>query len=167
MKFHLVSKKGQEFLEKREGRRSKAYPDSGGVWSIGIGHALLRSERSSGKIIILGQAVKYAGGLTEQQIDDLFRQDIARFEGTVSLAIHDSEYKNWEQHHIDALVSFCFNIGINAFNKSTLAKMIKSGSLNGIPAQIRRWKWDNGIEVPGLVNRRKFESQLFEFGIYA
>lgn len=167
MKFYMISAKGHEFLERLEGKRAKAYKDSGGKLSIGIGHLITQSERSSGKIKIMGAGVKYSNGLTNDQINDLFIQDISKHEGTVSLAIHDSAYKAWEQHQVDALVSFSFNIGSGAFNKSTLAKYIESGEIGKIPGQLKRWVYDNGEKVQGLVNRRKLEIGLFEKGIYA
>ena len=47
-----------------------------GLPTIGVGHLLTRSELTSGKIVINGVPVKYADGLTEQQVTDLLAQDV-------------------------------------------------------------------------------------------
>jgi lysozyme len=66
------------------------------------------------------------------------------------------------QNQYDALVSLAFNIGAPAFRKSTLARRLNAGDYSGAAAEFRRWKYQAGKELGGLVARRKDERDLFE-----
>lgn len=140
-------------LEEYEGREAKAYKDSGGAWTIGVGHLLTRSELKSGKLYINGEAVKWGKGLTEAQIDELYAQDIAKYtkavDGLVKVALTGGQY--------GALVSFCYNVGIGAFKGSTLLKRLNAGRYKDVPAQLRRWVYDGDDKIDGLKNRREKE----------
>lgn len=146
-----VSKEFFKLLQKSEGREANVYPDSGGAPTIGIGHLLTKSERTSGKIIIGGVPVKYSFGLTEQQIDDLCKQDVKSAVDTVNKMIKVS----LSQYQFEALVDFTFNVGNKAFTDSTLLRLLNQGNYDAVPAQMRRWNKDNGVIVEGLINRRE------------
>jgi len=154
-----VSKAYFKHLEEIEGRDSNVYPDSGGEPTIGIGHLLTNSERKSGKIIIGSAPVRYAGGLTDNQIEALAKQD----SWVAVKAINDLVNVPLTQNQFDALVSFVFNIGTGkaGFAGSTLLKKLNLGLYEEIPAQMRRWVRDNGRIVEGLINRREKEIALW------
>ena len=59
------------------------YQDAAGLPTIGVGHLLTKDELASGKILILGEAIKYHDGLTNLQIDRLLTHDLAGSEGAV------------------------------------------------------------------------------------
>ena len=61
------------------------------------------------------------------------------------------------QNQFDALVSFVFNIGQSAFIESTLLRVLNEGDYKAVPQQLRRWIYDNGSVVQGLINRRQKE----------
>ncbi len=151
-----MSEKGLELLTQWEGFKTKRYKDSAGLWTIGVGHQLTRSERSSGKILIKGEAVRYLNGLTHQQVIDLLSQDV----GPVELVVR-THTKDLTQNQFDSLVSFTFNVGNRAFEKSTLLKKVQAGAFQEVPAQFRRWVYSGGRKVKGLVNRRENEIKLW------
>ena len=64
-----------------------------------------------------------------------------------------------------ALLSFSFNVGNDAFCKSTLVKRANKGDLMAACAQLSRWTHAGGKELPGLVKRRAAERALCEKGI--
>lgn len=165
-KDFLISDLGEAFIEKWEGKRSFAYKDSGGALSIGIGHLITNSERKSGKIYTTKEPISYRNGLSEDEIHDIFDEDIASKECAVNKALYDSSIGGWTQTQADALISLVFNIGINAFRKSTLRKRLISGDIKDIPKQINKWVYDNGVIIKGLVNRRMAEAKLFSEGVY-
>ena len=131
-----------------------------GLKTIGVGHLLTQDELSSGKITIGETVVRYAGGITEQQVYDLLGQDLARFDQTVN----DKVTVLLKQFQFDALVSFSLNVGAGAFSSSTLLKVLNQGNYDEVPAQLRRWVFSGGNKVQGLVNRRENEVKLWEGG---
>ena len=164
--YRMMSQKGIGFLKGLEGFKNEAYLDVPGLLTIGVGHLITKSELTSGKIYIFNVPIKYSEGLSDLQVDNLLRQDLSEFESAISLAMNNSDNEHWEQHHIDALISFCFNVGVGAFNNSTLCKKLKNNLLNEIPEQMNRWIYAGGKKVRGLQNRREKEGRLFSEGIY-
>ncbi len=152
-----MSQNGRKKLAAWEGFRAAAYRDAGGQLTIGVGHLLTKSELASGKIRIQGAAVRYAAGLTEEQVMDLLSQDLAGVEE----AVNDSVAVELSQNQFDALVSFCFNVGVSAFRNSTLLKLLNQGLYREVPAQWRRWVYCRGQVVPGLIGRREQEIALW------
>jgi lysozyme len=65
------------------------------------------------------------------------------------------------QNQYDALVSFTFNLGVGALQKSTLLKKLNAGDYLGAAAQFPRWVYANKQKLPGLVTRRNEEKKLF------
>ena len=153
-----TSQSGLSFLSEIEDRRPEVYPDSGGEPTIGVGHLLTKSERKSGKINIGSTIGDYREGLTDDQIDRLLMQDLIDPEAAVSTYVRVP----LTQNQFDALVSFVFNVGVQAFLESTLLKLLNAGDYNSVPDQLRRWIYDNGKVVKGLKNRREKEIELWE-----
>ena len=152
-----VGQSGKNLFKEWEGLVTHEYLDSGGAPTIGIGHLLTRSERTSGKIVIRGQALDYRNELTEQQCWDLLDQDLDGTERTVNEAVTVP----LNQNQFDALVSFTFNVGDGAFRGSTLLRLLNQGQYAQVPTQLRRWIRDNGHIVQGLINRREKEITLW------
>lgn len=148
-----MSEDGAGWLAQLEGTRTKMYKDSAGLPTIGVGHLLTRDELMSGKIKIKGEYVKYKRGLSLRQVEMLFQQDLRPFEVCVRNALSVSLMP----HQYDALVSFCFNVGGNAFRSSTLLKRVNEKRWKGVPGQFRRWKYAGGKVIKGLQNRREKE----------
>lgn len=62
----------------------------------------------------------------------------------------------------DALVSFTFNLGAGALQRSTLRLKVNRGEHDGVPAELMKWVWAAGKTLPGLVRRRRLESILYQ-----
>lgn len=136
------SPKCQHLIEDFEGRRNVAYLDGGGVWTIGVGHT---------------RGVKRGQVATNAQIDDWFARDIAAAVAGVNKAVTVPV----SQNQFDAMVCLAFNIGVYAFNNSTLVRKLNSGDVAGAALQFARWNQDNGKVVAGLTRRRQAEADLF------
>ncbi len=67
------------------------------------------------------------------------------------------------QYQFDALGDFTFNVGIEAFGKSTLLKELNTGNFTDVPTQILRWT-NGGNSI--LIGRRNGEIGLFTNGAY-
>jgi len=152
-----MSEKGKELLSEWEGVELKIYRDVADLPPIGVGHLLTRDELTSGKISIRGELIKYLDGLTRNQVIDLLGQDLVRFEEVVN----ESVKVDLKQTQLDALVSFSFNVGGNAFRNSTLLKLLNQGKYSEVPNQLRRWVYSGGKKVTGLINRREKEIELW------
>ena len=146
-----------ELLEKLECLSNKAYIDIAGKKTIGIGHLLNAEELLTSKVRINGAYVDYSLGLTTKQCYDLCRQDLEKFCEAVDGIIN----VDLSQNQFDALVIFCYNIGIGAFKESTLVKLLNQGDYDKVPEQLLRWNKVNGIQQNGLTNRRKAEIKLW------
>ncbi len=155
-----MSANGKKLLSQWEGLRNKVYKDVAGLPTIGVGHLLTKEEINSGKITIDGEPVEYDAGLDDEQVIALLSQDLNRFEQAVSEGVHVP----LNQNQFDALVAFTFNIGVGAFEKSTLLKELNQGRYDEVPEQMRRWVKAGGKTVAGLVNRRENEITLWEIG---
>ncbi|HYY92981.1 MAG TPA: lysozyme [Pyrinomonadaceae bacterium] len=152
-----MSQHGLQLLEQWEGFKLQVYKDSAGLPTIGVGHLITKSEQASGTINIAGVPVKYAGGLTQQQVTDLLAQDVVPAQNAVNNGVKVA----LNQNQFDALVSFTFNVGVGAFTGSTLLKVLNQGQYDQVPTQLLRWTRAGGKVVQGLVNRRNNEIKLW------
>lgn len=62
----------------------------------------------------------------------------------------------------DALVSFTFNLGAGALQRSTLRRKMNRGEAEDVPAEFMKWVWAGGRKLKGLIKRRCAEALLFQ-----
>ena len=160
MSNRTLSDRGKMLLGSLEGVRTTAYQDVAGLWTIGVGHLLTRDELSSGKVWIAGQPVRWELGLTDAQVAALLAQDIAPVEQAVSVLVRVPI----SQNQFDALVIFAFNVGREAFAKSSLLRRLNDGKPAEVPGQLQRWIYAAGQPVAGLRARRAAEARLWSEG---
>lgn len=138
-----TSPEGIALIKSFESLRLEAYQDSADVWTIGWGHTKTARE---------GQTI------SEVQAEALFQQDLKEHEAFVDRyvksAITQSQY--------DALSSFTFNLGGGALQKSTLLKKVNANPNDPfIATEFQKWIFGGGVSLPGLIRRRKAESDLY------
>lgn len=131
------------FVKEWEKLRLEAYRDGGGVWTIGWGHT--------------GPEVRPGMRISERQADLLLVEDMAE----ATAAVDRLATVPLTDHQRAALISFAFNVGVGAFEDSTLLRELNGSDYAGVPAQLRRWVYDNGKIVEGLRNRREAEIALW------
>lgn len=85
------------------------------------------------------------------------QNDLKSFEQTVNNTVKVP----LNQNQFDALVSLAYNIGTNAFSKSTLVKKLNANDIRGAADQFDVWVNAGGKRMQGLVNRRAREKALF------
>jgi len=122
-----------------EGYRDNAYiPVAGDVPTIGFG-------TTTG--VKLGDRTSPERALTVAMLD------VQGFEGAikecVTVPLHQYEY--------DAYTSLAYNIGSNAFCKSTLVRKLNTQDYVGACNQILRWDQFKGKPLAGLTKRRQEE----------
>ena len=136
-----IAKSTLDFITKEEGARNKAYKDSKGLWTIGVGHLIKDNEKDL-----------ITANLTNDQVEDLLRKDLK----WCSEAVESSVKVPLAQNQFDALYSLCFNIGGTAFKNSTVVKRINANDLKGAADAILMWNKPAVLE-----GRRKRERELF------
>lgn len=135
-----------EALKGFEGCRLTAYKCPAGVWTIGYGHTA---------------GVRRGQAITAEEAEKFLRQDLRTYEAFVEKLGVTSQ-----QHKFDALVDFCFNLGCDALEKSTLLKKIRSCAPESeIRKEFEKWVYATVAgrkrKLPGLVERRKWEADRF------
>ena len=138
-----ISEAGLALIRQFEGLRLSAYLCPAGIPTIGYG---------STAGVQMGQTI------TAERAEELLREDVRQFEAAVSRLVKVP--LNQGQH--DALVSFAFNLGAKALEKSTLLRLLNAGDYSGAAAQFDRWVYASGKKLSGLVKRRAAERALFE-----
>lgn len=145
-----VSQRFVALIEHLEGFRAKAYKDLGGVLTIGFGH-LVRPEEH-----YLHEAV-----LTREEATTLLLKDIE----LAAIAVKRLVTYPLRQPQFDALVSFVFNVGVGAFEESTLLRMLNDGHCCcAVPSEMARWNKVHGVAKAGLIARRNAEIAMIWIG---
>jgi GH24 family phage-related lysozyme (muramidase) len=173
-----LSADGIKFLIAREGNVSSMYNDNAGHCTVGVGHLIHKGNCDyptlNSKVNFSDDApflpdldIKATTHLTVErpffkritstEVQELLKKDVKKFEK----AVNDNVKVSLNQNQFDALVSFCFNVGIGSFKDSTLLKRLNQRKYNEIPGEMKRWVKSEGKINNGLVNRRKFEADLF------
>ena len=143
----VVSLFGVDLICGFEGKRLTAYDDGVGVWTIGFGTTVYPN----------GMKVKKGDTCTEAQAKAYMAHDLKKFESAVNNAVTVP----LNQNQFDALVSLAYNIGTNAFSKSTLVKKLNANDNRAAADQFDVWVNAGGKRMQGLVNRRAKEKALF------
>lgn len=135
-----------EFLKQHEGLRLNAYRCPAGVWTIGYGHT---------------DGVKCGDYVSVDEAEALLRADVAPVEAAVRGMAADSGV-SLRECQLAALVSFAFNLGVDALRRSTLWRKVSANPADpSIANEFARWVYASGHVMPGLVNRRAAEARLY------
>ena len=134
-----TSADGIERLTKREGVRLVAYKDVKGIWTIGVGHT--------------GPEVKQGLVWNAEQVRSALESDLKTAEDAINRLVKVT----LTQYQFDALASFIFNVGVGAFEKSTMLKLINQGDFVGAALQFDRWNIPSSI-----IGRRNTERDQFK-----
>lgn len=138
-----ISQQGIDLIKRFEGFRSEAYLCPAGVWTIGYGHTsdVHRGDR-----------------IDEDAAEDYLREDLDSAEGAVGKYVRVP----LKQGQFDALVSFTFNLGAgNLYNSTLLKKVNRNPDDPAIRQEFEKWVYAGGRVLPGLVERRKAEADLY------
>ena len=147
----LISKKvsAEKLIAKFEGLKLDAYADSGGVWTIGYGSTFNP---------ITGVKVKQGDRITKATALEWLKKDIEQRQKAIKKLIKVPLSDN----KLAAITSLAYNIGLAAFQRSTMLNLINAKApVLEIADQFLKWNKVKGVEIKGLTNRRKLERELF------
>jgi GH24 family phage-related lysozyme (muramidase) len=145
-----------QWLRKYEGKPSytavKDGKDKKGnqLYSIGLGHQIQPNE-----------SYLFTKTISDDEVLQLFAKDIEAIRSDLNRVIKVPITKNQQL----ALLSLRYNIGADAFNKSSLLAELNKGNYTGAALKFADWKFSEGKVLQGLVNRRTAERELFSIGI--
>ncbi len=142
-----ITDEGLDLIKRFEGFSSSIYICPAGYPTIGYGHVVLDEEKD-----------QFGTGIDQKQGEDLLRRDAQVAERAV-LRLIDVHLSDGQ---FDALVSFTFNLGSGALQRSTLRRKVNREEHGDVPAQFKRWVWAGGRKLKGLERRRNAESDLYE-----
>ncbi|MGZ3306023.1 MAG: glycoside hydrolase family protein [Asticcacaulis sp.] len=141
-----VSRAGVELIKSFEGLRQSAARLPDGRWTIGYGHTF--SAREGARV-------------TQEDADALLRFDLL----PIVDSLNNMVLVPLNQNQFDALVSFCFNIGVDNFATSTVLKRINEGRMTEAAVAMDAWRSAefNGqtYVLAPLIRRRAAEKNLF------
>jgi lysozyme len=152
-----LSQSGVKFIAQFEGLRLSSYQDVRGIWTIGYGTTYI-----NGKPVTQGMTC------TQEQAEQWLAADTQVAETGVRRYLSGC---GLTQNQLDALISFAYNVGVGAFQSSTLAKMIRAGQ-PVLEDYFTRWskakdlKTGQLVVVPGLLRRRQGEYNVYMSGVY-
>ena len=137
---------GLGLIKRFEGFSPTIYICPAGYPTIGYGHVVLPKERA-----------RFADGISEEEGVELLRLDAQIAEAAVVRLIRvpltDGQF--------DALVSFTFNLGAGALQRSTLRRRANRGEHEAAAGEFKKWVWAAGQKLSGLIARRRAESHVY------
>ncbi len=129
-----------------EGLRQAAYNDPVGIPTICFGET---------------QGVKIGQTRSAEECKDMLAASLEKANASVNVCtkvpLPDTRRA--------ALVSFTYNVGGSAYCTSTLVKKLNAGDTVGACNELLRWTKAKGIELPGLVKRRRQERVMCMEGL--
>lgn len=124
-----------------EGLRTKAYRDPVGIPTVCFGET---------------KGVKMGDQYTKAQCETMLIERLEEFRAGVDKCLKVP----MPDERKAAVVSLAYNIGTGAFCKSTVARKLNAGDVQGGCDAFMMWTKAKGITLPGLVTRRKVERDL-------
>jgi len=145
-----VSKAAIALIKHHEGVRSRPYRCPANLWTVGVGHLI-----GDGKLL----PDSYNRTFSQEEIDGILKSDLRRFELGVCKMLPNVSLR---QHEFDALVSFCFNLGLGCFQRSTIRQALLRGNKKAAMDSLVKYCRAGGKILRGLQIRRLDERALFE-----
>jgi lysozyme len=141
-----ISDTALEIVEHFEGYSPVLYTCPAGKPTIGFGHVVTPARLS-----------QFQKPITKERARQILMMDMTY----AQQAVDDLVTVPLTQNQYDALVSFVFNVGRNAFAKSTLLSHLNKRQYREAADQFPRWVHGGGKRLEGLVRRRRAERDLF------
>ncbi len=151
MIVRAVTEQGLDLIKRYECFVGHIYICPAGYPTIGYGHVVKKWEEA-----------RFAKGITEAEASALLMADLPRYERPVCKLITVP----LDECMYDALVSFVYNCGGYALQRSTLRSKLNREEYEDAADAFLPWRLGGRPKrvLPGLVRRRKTERHLFLTG---
>lgn len=138
-----TSQAGIDLICAFEGFSPTPYLCPAKVWTIGFGST--------------AGVTQHTPAISRDEAMALLRLELGKYETSVRRLITAP----LNQNQFDALVSFTYNLGTGALQRSTLRAKLNRGEYEAAASELMRWVSAGGKKLPGLVRRRGAERELF------
>jgi len=138
-----------QLLKHHEGVRYKPYRCPAGLWTVGVGHLI-----GDGKFL----PREWDKTFTQDEVNGILKSDLRRFELGISKMLPNVPLR---QQEFDAILSFCFNLGLGCFQRSTIRQALLRGDKEQAMESLVKYCRAGGKILKGLQNRRLDEKRLF------
>lgn len=145
-----VSERAIKLIKHHEGVRNRPYRCPANLYTVGVGHLI-----GDGKSL----PESWNRTFSQEEIDGLLKSDLKRFELGVHKMLPNVPLR---QHEFDAIISFCFNLGLGCFQRSTLRQALLRGDKKAAMESLVKYCRAGGKILRGLQIRRLDEKALFE-----
>lgn len=146
--MRYITAQGLALIQHFEGFAAMPYTCPAGYLTVGYGHVVKAHE-------------DFSRGISQREAQRLLQADVQVAEQAVlrliSVPLADGQF--------DALVSYTFNLGAGALQRSTLRRKVNGGYHHEVPQELMRWVFAGGRKLPGLVRRRTSEGELYWLGM--
>lgn len=138
-------------IKQAEGLRLQPYLCPAGVPTIGYGS----TRYANGKAVTLKDAA-----ITQAQADELLMVTLTQeyLPGVLKASPTLAD----KPKALAAILDFAYNLGVGAYEGSTLRKRVDAGDWGSAVFELRRWIKAGGKVLPGLVARRDAEAALLK-----
>lgn len=144
-----MTQKGLDLIKEFEGFRGEAYLCPAKLPTIGYGATFYMD----------GSKVKLGDKITKEDAEILLNNMSEKCFGEYVDKYVTSKINPYQR---DALISFAYNCGNGSLKSSTLLKKVNANPSDAsIRNEFMKWTKGGGKELPGLVRRRKAESDLY------
>jgi lysozyme len=164
-----ITRRGADLIKRWEGFVPHLYICAAGCPTIGYGHVILKDDNYSNitgaKLLTIFQnsglkAAKDACLITKKEAEKMLEKDVEKFEHAVlryiDVPLTDGQF--------DALVSFTYNLGPGALQRSTLRRKVNREEHAEVPHEFRKWVFAGGRKLKGLIRRRNAEAEVYANG---
>lgn len=140
-----------KIIREFEGCSLEAYKCPAGVPTIGWGTTRLKNA-----------PVRMGDKISQEMADELLQDEVENLFGPGVLQLVPLA-KTWKSNQLAALISFAYNVGLGAFEESTLRKRLLAGEdpCTVVKQELPRWVHAGEAVLAGLERRRNAEIALF------
>lgn len=141
-----ISDAAVNLVKRFEGFSPTVYTCPAGKPTIGYGHVVTKRDGD-----------RFQSPISEKQAHYVLMMDMTYAQQAVDRLVKVP----LTQNQFDALVSFVYNVGAGAFERSTMLSLLNKRDYAKAAAEFMRWVNVNKKPVQGLINRRTAEQALF------
>ena len=138
-----------ELCKRFEGFRAKPYLCPAGIPTIGYGSTYY----ADGKKVTLNDS-----SISQEAANDLLMGELQHT--YLPSVLKNCPILATDERKCNAIVDFCYNLGVGRLQTSTLKRKINAQDWDGAKEQLMLWTKGGGKVLPGLLKRRQSECAL-------